>query len=93
MRATGIAATAFPAAAPVSVRAPASALAACRPDGSEHEQVASAFVSAAIRLGHDLPTESAERQPSIDLDRPPYIGRHRRTRIVRLGADLQVAQS
>lgn len=92
MRATGIAAT-------TAFCAPA--LAACQADGSEQDRVASAFVSAAIRLGRELPAESAEhadpteraeRAPYPGPSRAPYIGRHRRGITVRLGAERQAAQ-
>lgn len=87
MHATGIAAsTAFSAAA-----FPAPVLVACRADGSEQEQIASAFVSAAIRLGRDLPADSADSAERAA--RPPYIGRHRRTITARPGSDLQAVRS
>jgi len=92
MNATGIAAsTTFSATA-----FPAPVLVACRADGSEQELIASAFVSAAIRLGRELPTDSAEsagRPPHISAARPPYIGRHRRTITARSGSDLQAVRS
>ena len=84
------ASTATPAAAPAATPAaaaltPVPAAFACRADGSDQERVASAFVSAAIRLGPALPTEHAARSP--------YIGRHRRTVTVRPDADCQAGRS
>jgi hypothetical protein len=81
MRATDIAA-----APAVSVTAPVD----CQADVSEQEQVASAFVAAAIRLGRELPTE---RAPHIGPALAPYIGRHRRSFTVRLGAEVQAVRS
>jgi hypothetical protein len=68
-------------------------LVGCQADASEQEQIASAFVSAAIRLGRDLPAERAERPPYTGPALRPYIGRHRRGATVRSGAELQAAQS
>lgn len=91
MRATDIAANI---AAATAFSAPP--LVGCQADASEQEQIASAFVSAAIRLGRDLPTEPterAERPPYTGPALRPYIGRHRRGATVRSGTELQAAQS